>query len=384
MRVAFYAPLKAPTHAVPSGDRRVAGLLIDALAHAGHAIELPSSFRSRDASGQPDAQARIMTYGRGLADQIVRRMEARDRTERPDVWFTYHLYYKAPDWIGPIVARHLKIPYVVAEASVAAKRAGGPWDLNHRAVLNALELADVVFELNPDDREGVRPHLKDACRLITLRPFLDGSTYQSAANDRDQHREDLARRFALDPGVPWLLAVSMMREGDKAQSYATLSKALERVRQPNWNVIVVGNGEARADVESAIRKSAGARAHFLGELALDELPALYAASDIYVWPAVNEAFGMSILEAQASGLPVVAGSTPGVASIVADGITGKLVPVGDVRALTHAVDELLDRPNMRVLMAAAARDKARQDHEIATASQRIDKALRSLFTEAAA
>ena len=384
MRIAFYAPLKPPSHDVPSGDRRVGRLLIEALNEGGHHVELPSSFRSRDGDGDPTNQARIKAYGEGLAGQIVRRLLARKEAERPDLWFTYHLYYKAPDWIGPLVARQLDIPYVVAEASVAAKRAGGPWDLNHRSVLDALALADVVFELNPGDREGIRPVLKDVSRLVPVRPFLQCAPYQTAANERERHREELARRLALDPTVPWLLSVSMMRKGDKVQSYAKLAKALERVRQPNWNLIVVGDGEARSDVESAIRKAAGARAYFLGELAPDDLPPLYAASDIYVWPAVNEAFGMSILEAQASGLPVVAGTTPGVASIVADGITGKLVPIDDTRAFTHAVDELLDRPNMRVLMAAAARDKARQDHDLSTAAQRIDKALRGLLAEAAA
>ena len=384
MRIAFYAPLKAPTHDVPSGDRRVGRLLIEALTEHGHHIELPSSFRSRAGSDDPAHLMRLQTYGEGLAEQIVRRVKARQEADRPDLWFTYHLYYKAPDWIGPHVARNLNIPYVIAEASVATKRAGGPWDVNHRSVLDALALADVVFELNPDDREGIRPYLKDVTRLVPLRPFLRSSPYQSAANDREKHREDLARRLALDPSIPWLLSVSMMRPGDKTMSYLKLAKALERVRQPNWNLIVVGDGDARSEIESKIRKAAGARAYFLGELSPDDLLPLYAASDIYVWPAVNEAFGMSILEAQASGLPVVAGATPGVASIVADGITGKLAPTDNTRAFTHAIDELLDRPNMRVLMAAAARDKARQDHELTTASQRIDKALRALFTEAAA
>ena len=44
----------------------------------------------------------------------------------PELWLTYHLYYKAPDWLGPAVRAALGIPYVVAEASVAPKRAGGP------------------------------------------------------------------------------------------------------------------------------------------------------------------------------------------------------------------------------------------------------------------
>ena len=51
MRVMFYAPLKPPTHPVPSGDRRIARLLMRAIEAAGHSVELATRFRSRDGSG---------------------------------------------------------------------------------------------------------------------------------------------------------------------------------------------------------------------------------------------------------------------------------------------------------------------------------------------
>ena len=51
-----------------------------------------------------------------------------DKIAKPHAWFTYHLYHKAPDWIGPRISETLKIPYIIAEASYAAKQSGGPWD----------------------------------------------------------------------------------------------------------------------------------------------------------------------------------------------------------------------------------------------------------------
>ena len=59
MRIAFYAPLKSPTHGTPSGDRRIAGLLMDALARAGHRVELASTFRSYDADGDALRQSAL-------------------------------------------------------------------------------------------------------------------------------------------------------------------------------------------------------------------------------------------------------------------------------------------------------------------------------------
>src|ERR1700720_1430254 len=125
-RIAFYAPLKPPDHEVPSGDRRVARLFLDALRLAGHDPFTVSRLRSFDAVGEEAHQRQIAARGQEIAGELIAQWRAQPQTA-PDLWFTYHLYYKAPDWIGPAVCEALDIPYVVAEASVAMKRATGPW-----------------------------------------------------------------------------------------------------------------------------------------------------------------------------------------------------------------------------------------------------------------
>ena len=108
MRVAFYAPLKSPDHPVPSGDRRLAQALLQALHIAGHEAFVASRFRSFDADGDEIRQQRVSRLGLRLAQRVTSRL--RDKTVRPDVWFTYHLYHKAPDWLGPAVSNALDIP----------------------------------------------------------------------------------------------------------------------------------------------------------------------------------------------------------------------------------------------------------------------------------
>src|SRR5262245_18798159 len=103
MRIAFYAPLKPPTHGTPSGDRRVASLLMDALEHAGHQVELVSTFRSFDADGDAARHDALRRQGAALAERMVAQWRASPQA-RPEVWFTYHVYYKAPDWLGPAVS----------------------------------------------------------------------------------------------------------------------------------------------------------------------------------------------------------------------------------------------------------------------------------------
>ena len=376
MNVAFYAPMKPPDHPVPSGDRRMAGLLVAALSLAGHRVELSCRLRSRDGAGNPARQARLASLGAALAQRLVRRIEARPKDERPAAWLTYHLYYKAPDWIGPAVCQALAIPYLVAEASVAAKRAGGPWDLGHRATLAALERAAAVIALNPQDAAC----LPDPRRVRPLRPFLDPAPYLAAAVERQRHRAALVAGLDLDVKQPWLLAVAMMRAGDKLASYRALARSLADLRDLPWQLVVVGDGPARREVEADFAEFATARVRFAGETSPQALPQVYAACDLLVWPAVNEAYGMALLEAQASGLPVVAGASGAVPEIVRDGVTGALAAPGEPAAFTAALRALIGDPTRRRLMAAAASETVQAEHGLSAAARRLD----AILAEAAA
>ena len=123
MRIAFYAPMKPPQHPRPSGDRLISRMLLGALRDAGHQVCVASSFRSRDGGGEWRRQERLRELGTALAERLVRRYARAPAERRPQLWFTYHLYHKAPDWLGPRVSRALDIPYALAEASYAPKQA---------------------------------------------------------------------------------------------------------------------------------------------------------------------------------------------------------------------------------------------------------------------
>ncbi len=372
MRIAFYAPMKPPDHPVPSGDRHMARLFREAFERAGHDVELACRLRSRDPEGDPARQARLKELGEAMAARLLRRYRARPTAARPQAWFTYHLYYKAPDWVGPRVARELGIPYFVAEASVAYKRAGGPWDLSHRATLDALSQCAAVVTVNPHDAAC----LPEGTPLKILKPFLDTRRFAAAAARRGEARKCIAASLDLDPAQPWLLCVAMMRRGDKLASYRLLAEALTALQDRRWQLLILGDGPARAEVETAFQAIDTARLRFPGERAPDALSEIYAACDLFVWPAVNEAYGMALLEAQASGLPVIAARTGGVPAIVEDGITGLLTPPQDAAAIASAVGELLKRPDRRRDMAAAALEKTAREHDLSSASRTLDVILR--------
>ena len=373
MRIAFYAPLKAPDHATPSGDRRMANLLLAALAVAGHAPETVSRLRSFEGEGDAARQAEIRAAGARESAALIARYRAMPTDRRPGAWFTYHLYHKAPDWLGPAVSDALGIPYVVAEASFAPKRADGPWAEGHAAAGAAIARADAVLSLSSDDAECLRALLRARPdRLVPLRPFLDATLCRA---DRQAARARLAAVHGLDPEAPWLLTVAMMRPGDKLASYRRLGAALARLGARDWRLLVVGDGPARGAVEAALGVAPGGRIAYAGEQTGASLPAYYAAADIHVWPAVNEAYGMALLEAQAAGLPVVAGRVRGVADVVRDGETGLLVDDGDDEGFARALCGLLDDGRLRARLGAAAAENVAARHGLEAAAATIVRAL---------
>jgi glycosyltransferase involved in cell wall biosynthesis len=341
----------------------MAQLLLDAWRHAGHEPFVASRLRHYDGAGDPLRQARLVRIARHRAARLIRRWQHEPQFA-PELWFTYHLYYKAPDWLGPIVSATLGIPYVVAEASHAPKRAGGNWNVGHHAVERALRRADVVLGLNPADRDCVLPLLRDSARWIALSPFLDARGYGAHPN-----------RQPSSP--PRLVAVAMMRHGDKLASYRLLGEALARLLDLPWSLEIIGDGPARAEVESALA-ALGSRVSYRGALDDPAIAAALADADLFVWPALNEAFGMALLEAQASGLAVVAGASGGVVGIVVPEITGLLVPPGDAAAFAAAVRRLILDGEARAAMGAAARAKVEREHDLPVAAARLAAAIEPL------
>ncbi len=363
MKIAFFAPMKPPDHPTPSGDRRMGRQLMAALAHQGHDVMLASRTRFFDRAGAPDLQSRFERNGRQEAHAFVRQIEDGDIT-RPDLWFTYHVYYKAVDWIGPDIAKTLKIPYVVAEASHAAKRFVGPWKRSEERTVEILSGADGVLCMTAHDRECLEQVVPSA-HLHDLPPFVYLTGWPSPPDRSDR------------VGPPVILAVGMMRPGDKLESYKRLANALTKLVEIEWTLHVAGDGPERRTAESLFEPISG-RVVFRGKLDAAAMQDVYAEADLYAWPGAGEAYGMAYLEAQAMGLPVVAQDIRGVSSTVRPGATALLAPDGDTDAYVAALKHLLTDQSARRRMGGAAATFARQERSLTAAAERIDAVLADL------
>ena len=355
MKVAFYAPMKPPDHPVLSGDREIARLLILALERAGHDVALASRLRSWMGHGSIEEQSAQAEEARTESERVLAALEA----ERPDIWITYHLYHKAPDWIGPAVKRELGVPYLVIEASRALKRRTGPWSTGFKAVDEALQLADGVAAMHAADSEGLRavvpPH-----RLMRLQPFIDTAPYREGADSRTER----------ETGEPLrLFTAAMMREGDKMASYRVLADVLRRLPETGWRLTIAGDGPMR---DTVTKLFAGLPVSFLGVLEKHEMARSYARADLFVWPAVREAFGLVFMEAQAAGLPIIGGRSGGVPDVVVDAETGFLSAPEDAEGLAEAIAGLMEDPEKVASMSRSAAAYARTWHDIDVGSKTLE------------
>ena len=203
----------------------------------------------------------------------------------------------------------------------------------------AREAVDVGF---PEDKVHRIPH------------GIDMSEYAPASEPEKQ-----AHRVAL--GLPrdriLIVYTGRLIEGKGLETLFAALRSLSGL--PSWHLVLVGSGSGQViSIEEKLRKEAeeGAlrgRVTFTGRV--DDVAAVLRASDIFAFPTLDEALGMSAVEAQACGLPAVASRTGGVPDIIEDGVTGILVAPGEAEPLAQGLRALILGPELRQNFAAAAR-----------------------------
>ncbi len=365
-RIAFYAPIKPPDHAIASGDRQIALLLIKALELAGHSVELASRHISYSKKSALDILADKKQAAMDEAARLVIDWRARPAVERPALWLTYHPYCKSPDWIGPRLCQEFDLPYATIEACRTHQGRNDEWRPWRDIVTASVRSAAMNFWLTATDQAYLRSILPDAATMAPLLPFVD----LQALGEVPAH--PLPASF--DPNLPTLIAVAMMRPGAKARSYALLADALERIDGHRFNLLVTGDGPIRAEVEAAFSFLPERQVHFAGALDHDQAIGAMKSADLFVWPGYREAIGMVYLEAQAVGLPVVALRTAGTPEALVHGQTGLLTDPdsdqhdGVAGALAEAMAALLDSRSLRQTMGQAGVDYIGRYRDIGAAA----------------
>jgi N-acetyl-alpha-D-glucosaminyl L-malate synthase BshA len=188
-----------------------------------------------------------------------------------------------------------------------------------------------------------------ACDVSVIHNFIDPAVYNRSAYD-----PALRHQLGSDP---ILMHISNFRRVKRVRDVVGIFAKVHR-EKASW-LVMVGDGPDRSEAEDEARKlGVEKRVQFLGKI--DMVAPLLAAADLFLLPSASESFGLSALEALATGVPVVGTNAGGVPEVVRDGETGFLCSVGDVDGMAHAALSLLTDRSKWVAMSELGQKDARE------------------------
>jgi glycosyltransferase involved in cell wall biosynthesis len=267
------------------------------------------------------------------------------RRERPDI---VHANSSKAGVLGRTAAAALRVPVrIFTVHGWAFKAYSGPVSALYRWAdrLMAPLTTTTVCVSERERSAGVAARTCRAADTVVIPSAVDAAAVPQAHHDGSPPRVVMVGRLAA-PKDP-----------------VTLVRALARVEGSPFVATIVGDGPDRPEVEAEIR-AAGLEG--VVELAGErhDVPSLLADADVFVLSSRSEGAPLSVLEAMAAGLPVVASAVGGLPEMV-DGATGLLVPAGDAAALAAALEQLLADSALRRRLGAAGRERVRARFDLA-------------------
>jgi glycosyltransferase involved in cell wall biosynthesis len=272
---------------------------------------------------------------------------------------------RGADWMGALAAHRCGVPAVLSRRVDNPPGLAIRWCMRRR-YRRVVCISDRIAAVLRD--AGIPPS-----HLETIPSAVDPAPY--AAPDPDALRDVLGH--APRGPVIGVVAQLIARKGHRF-----LIEALPAVRerQPDVQVIFFGRGPLRGELESRVARAGLAGVvHFAGFR--EDLPRLLGNLALVVHPATAEGLGVSLLQAAAAAVPVVAFAAGGVPQAVADGETGRLVPPGDVAALGAAIAELLGDGAERKRLGRAGRERVQRDFSPAVLADRHRALYRAIEAE---
>ena len=228
-----------------------------------------------------------------------------------------------------------------------------------RLLLRRLSVADAVLTVSRPGADALRP-LLPRTRVEPVDNAVDTASFTTAA-------------LAGDP--PTLLYVGTLSNRKGLSDLLTALRLLGDRGGPPYRLEIVGGSAEVGEAESeALRQAAREAGHgqaLLGSLGPEQVRARLREADVFVLPSHWEGQPIAILEAMATGLPVVVTSVGANPDVVRDGVDGRVVPPHDPAALADALEQVLSDRDLRVRMGAAARERAVDRHDATRLSQRM-------------
>jgi glycosyltransferase involved in cell wall biosynthesis len=254
---------------------------------------------------------------------------------------------------------HMVLPLLILKLlnKPSILKISGWWELE-RSLLNPngqiprlmrmlLFRSDAIISLSDEIKTQLLTFGFPADRIISLPNGVDTQRFYPAVDKTASRKIIFVGRLVTEKGVPVLLRAA----GKLTAEF------------PDISVDLVGAGPIEEELKQMIGNlGLYGKVRFLGRL--DNVANVLKTADIYVQPSLNEGLPNSLLEAMASGLPVVVTNVGGMPDVVTDGVEGFVVEPSNIDALAVALERLLHDSELRKKMGARCREKIQQDYSL--------------------
>lgn len=290
---------------------------------------------------------RRLAKAKGLDHRLFLRLA---RCLRADGVRVVHSHNYSPLVYGAVAGRLARVSghvYTAHGAKTASRR-------ETRRFQRLGLVDDIVFVSEDARRVALTAKAVADRRIHTIVNGIDVDGYARDGATRSRIRSELG----IDASAPVAGIVARLTA---AKDHMNLFDAFARLRatHPHARCVVVGDGELRAELDTAVR-ARGLEGHVALVGRRDDVAEVLSAFDVFVLSSSTEGLAVTLLEAMAAGLPVVATTVGGNPEVVEDGRTGTLVPPRDATALAFALARMFDDPERARHMGRAGRKRCRE------------------------
>lgn len=321
------------------GARQVAYLLNNLPPEAGeHCLVACEQAAVLDALTNPAIQPCPVPFAGDLNLAFIPRLRRLIRQHTPDL---LHLHSRRGDWLSALAGRLEGVPMIYS------RRVDNPphWLERHAK----FPLFRTIITISGGIREVLLDAGVDASRVVCIPSAVDTECYAPQAADRASFRAELG--LSAESLTLGMIAQLIPRKGHHLL-FAALPEVL--AQHPSLQVLLFGQGPLAAELASLIEQNGWqARVRLAGFR--HDLARLIPCLDILVHPALMEGLGVSLLEAAAAGVPVIASRVGGIPEVVQPGRTGELIEPGDSVALRAHLLRLLADADLRQAYGTAGR-----------------------------
>ncbi|WP_089718439.1 glycosyltransferase family 4 protein [Candidatus Entotheonella palauensis] len=284
------------------------------------------------------------------------------RQLRPDVIHAHELLSPATTavaakrWLGtPIVAKILRGGALGDLAKLQQKPLGA------RRIASLRQHVDAFITISHEIDAELNTFGIDSSRRVYI---PNGVNTDRFAPVNRAERQLLRQSLHLPTDSPIALFMGRLAAEKRVDNLLAIWPAIRHLH-PHAELVIIGTGEE----ESKLRATAGPGVTFLG--AIDDVTPYLQAADVFVLPSATEGLSNAMLEALATGLPVVATQVGGASDIITDGLNGRLIPPDDLDCLQEALSILLGDDALRGTFGSRGRAFMQHHYALPVTAQRL-------------